>query len=493
MYTPRDYQQNGIDSCIEILTSPKPRREIVVSPTAGGKSLYVAFAAKALKSPIIILQPSKELLKQNYQKYIDLGGEAEIYSASLKSLSIGKVTFATIGSIINKVEEVKKLGVKNLIIDECHLGTQSNSQIRRFINGVGIKNVLGLTATPVYLKGGMDGAELKMMNRVKGSLFKDIAHVTQISELVSKKFWSRLDYNIEDQDVSFLRANSNGSDFTKESQKEFYDGNNLKNKVIEHVKNLRAEGRKSILIFVPTIDEAEELGNVIPRSAVVHSKLKPSERDSIIDSFRNLEIDVVINVNILSVGFDHPQLDAIITCRSTMSIAIFYQQIGRGVRIFPGKESCKIIDLSENVKKFGIVEDLNFTKIDGWGWGLFNKDVLLSNYPMSGIKRPTKDSLFKSVERKRIDKRNSESLSTKRINILDAIKMSEYSENGVLFHTGVKDVPSTIIWFGKYNGKTVKEIHKENNKYFPWMIDNFEWKGLRMNSLKKEINILLKL
>ena len=493
MYKPRDYQQAGIDACIDILNSSKQRREIVVSPTAGGKSLYVAFSVKAMDSPVIVLQPSKELLKQNYQKYIDLGGEAEIYSASLKTLSLGKVTFATIGSIKNKITEVKAMGVKNLIIDEAHLGTQSNSQIRRFISGVGIKNVLGLTATPVYLKGGMNGSELKMMNRVQGSLFKDIAHVTQIRELVDKDFWSKLDYRIENIDESFLKANSAGSDFTLESQKEFYEGNELRDKVITHVKNLRGIGRKSILVFVPTIEEADELGRLIKNSAVVHSKLKDSERDSIIEGFKNLEIDVVINVNILSVGFDHPQLDAIITCRSTMSIAIFYQQIGRGVRIFPGKESCIIIDLSGNVKKFGIVENLNFTHIDGWGWGLFNEDKLLTNYPMSAIKRPTKESLIRSVEKKRFDKLNSESIHTSKINIFDAIRMSSLSENGVLFYAGKKEKPKTTLWFGKYKGKTLEQIHKENKNYFPWLIDNFEWKGEKMTRLKREISIILKL
>lgn len=464
MYTPRDYQEYGIRACVEILTSKKPRKEIVVSPTAGGKSLYVAFSALAVDYPLIVLQPSKELLIQNYDKFTELGGEAEIYCADLKLRNIGKVTFATIGSIKKEIAKIKELGVKGLIIDEAHLGTKSQSAIRKFIKDVGITNVLGLTATPVYLEGGMNGAELKMINRVRGALFRDIAHVTQIGELVEKKFWSRLLYLEEELDINLLKLNSNGSDYTLESQKKFYEGNFLEKKIISYVDRLNRDGRKSILIFVPSIEDAESLSNLLPGSKTVHSLTDKKERDQIIKDFKNLKQQVVINVNVLSVGFDHPQLDAIITARATNSIAIYYQQIGRGVRIHPLKKNCRVIDLSGNVKNFGKVELLNFEYIEGWGWGMFTEDKLLSNYPMQAKKRPTKDSLRRGVKKER-DK---------------------------IFRVS-KEEPEIRIWFGKYKDKTLSEIQKENDKYLPWMIDNMNFNGSKMIKLKKQIEIILKL
>lgn len=466
MYTPRDYQESGISASISILKSDSQRREIVVSPTAGGKSLYVAFAAKSVDFPIIVLQPGKELLKQNYNKFIELGGEAEIFSNSMKSFNIGKVTFATIGSIKKMHAEIKKLGVKAIIIDEAHLGTQSGSDIRTFIKSAGIKNVLGLTATPIYLKGGLNGAELKMINRVKGSLFKTIAHVTQISELVEKRFWSKLLYTVEDVNDTLLELNTNGSDYTLESQKEYYEGNLLESKIISYVDRLIKNERKSILIFVPTIEAAISLSSLIPGSRAIYSGIKDKERDEIVEGFKNLKIPVVINVNILSVGFDHPQLDAIITARSTASIAIYYQQIGRGVRIHPLKKNCRIIDLSGNNKTFGKVEELNFENIPGWGWGMFTGDKLLSNYPMAAKNRPTKKSLLNSVEKKRKQ-------------IFDVKRYTP-------------DKP-TEIWFGKYKGKKLEQVHKENEHYLPWVYDNFNFKGDKMLKLKKEIETILNL
>lgn len=466
MYSPRDYQEEGIRVSSEILNSKKQRREIVISPTAGGKSLYVAFAVKSVDFPVIVLQPNVELLKQNYAKYLEIGGEAKIYSASMKSSEIGKVTFATIGSIKKAAEEVKSLGVRAIIIDEAHLGTQSGSDISDFIKSAGIVNVLGLTATPLYLKGGLGGAELKMMNRVRGAMFKDIAHVTQISELVGKGFWSKILYTVEKIDNSLLQLNSNSSDYTLESQKEYYKGNELENKICDYVRRLKKDNRKSILIFVPTIDDAESLSTFIPGSRVIHSKTKSKERVEIVDGFKDMSIDVVINVNILSVGFDHPRLDAIITARSTASINIYYQQIGRGVRIHKDKKNCRVIDLSGNYETFGKVEDINFEKIPGWGWGMFSGDKLLSNYPIAATKRPTKESLVRGVKSK----------------IKETFSVSRYKEEEPI-----------IIWFGKHKGKSVNKVHEDFPFYLPWVMDNFDFGNTKMIKLKRQIEKILNL
>jgi len=466
MYTPFNHQEIPIQVCTDILKSVKPRKEIVVAPTGCGKSLYIGFAANAVDFPLIVLQPSKELLKQNYEKYTDLGGQAEIFSSSLKLKNIGKVTFATIGSIKNKVAEFKAMGIKAIVIDEVHLGSKSGSQIRKFIKDVGINNVLGLTATPLYLQSGLNGAELKMMTKVKGTIFRDIAYVTQIDELVRTGFWTPLVYRVINQDGSVLMSNSSGADYTLDSLKKFYKSNDIEKQIIKHVEDFKAEDKKSVLIFVSDISEAEALGEKIPGSKVVHSKTNPIERDKIIEGFKDLSIQVVINVNVLSVGFDHPRLDAIITARPTMSIAVYYQQIGRGVRIHPDKKDCAVVDLSGNFSKFGKVENLKFEFIEGWGWGLFAGDELLSNYPMQAKKRPTISSLIASVE-------------TKRKKIFDSKNNSSVS--------------SIRFWFGKYSGKTVEKVYEENKSYLAWMFDEFEFKGDKMKALKVEIKQILKL
>ena len=313
----------------------------------------------------------------------------------VKCEEISRVTYATIGTLKKFSEELKALKVKKAIIDECHLSTKPGSQMRDLFKNIGITHVVGLTATAMYLDGGLTGARLKMMNRTRWKMFSDIRYVTQISELVEKGYWSKLKYNIIDTDETYLQENSNGSDFTVNSQRDYYKANNLEGQIIEEIKNLKKQGRKSILIFVPTIEEAEDLKSKFPGSETVHSKMDTKERDRVVLGFKNLSVSVVFNVNVLSVGFDHPQLDGIITARSTSSVALFYQQIGRGVRIHPDKEDCSVTDFSGNVKRFGPVEGLHYENIPYYGWGLFNvKNQLLTDHPIKATNRPTIESLM---------------------------------------------------------------------------------------------------
>lgn len=474
MFKLRNYQDKGVNACKEVLLSKTSTKQVVVAPTGAGKSIYIAYSAKSVITPIIILQPSKELLKQNYEKFTQIGGKASIYSVSTKEFQrkkipytringeeipcqeIGHVTYATIGSITKDWEKFKKLKVKHIIIDECHINTQGSNKIKSFIKKVGIKNVLGLTATPVYLQSGSDGAVLKIITRTNPKLFSRIKHVTQISELVRNKYWSPLVYRVFEEDGSILTPNTTGAEFTEKSQQEFYELNDLDKKVTTIIEKLRKQGRrKSILIFVPTIASADELQKKIKNSKVVHSKTSQKNREQIIDDFKNLKIDVVINVNVLSVGFDHPRLDTIITTRPTLSIGIYYQQIGRGVRIHPEKESCAVVDLSGNFRRFGKVEELNFENLEGYGWGMFKGDILLSDYPMMGINRPTKKSLG----------------------------LSRGASGYVKFD------------FGKYEGKTIDVVGREDKQYLVWMYDNFnfEFKREKGKILKEDLKNYLKL
>lgn len=428
-FTLRDYQESGIISCLEILQSKKKTcKELVISPTAGGKSIYVAETVKRLNEPLLILQPSKELLKQNYWKFVKVGGNASICCASLKTKTrkgveyteledgtlvkckdISKITYATVGTVKKFAKELKSAGVKKAIIDEAHLSTKAGTEVRKLFKEVGITHVVGLTATALYLESGLNGASLKMMNRVRWKMFSGIRNVTQINHLVEHGFWSKLLYQVNDTDESYLKENSSGSDFTVQSQRNYYKSNNLKDQIIEEVNNLLSEGRKSILVFLPTIEEADDLFASFPNSATVHSKMDSKTRDYVVNAFKDLVIPVVFNVNVLSVGFDHPELDAIITARSTSSIALFYQQIGRGVRIHPNKKNCKVVDFSGNVKRFGRVEGLHYSNVPYYGWGLFNENnELLTDFPISAKKRPTKESLIEQGEKEAKQKENKE-------------------------------------------------------------------------------------
>ena len=314
----RDYQLEPVAIGIEFFNTPKMAPSIIVAPTAFGKSIVIAYIAKGINEKVLVIQPSKELLEQNYNKLINLGGKASIYSASMGEKEIGDITYATIGSIINIAWKFRELGITKVIIDECdRYPRDKNGQLRKFIDGMKATHVLGLTATPLKLQTNMSEtgpySKLVMLtNRSKhGAFFKHIIHVSQIEEIVKMGFWAPLEYQSYDFNTGALVYNSSGAEYTNDSIARAYENQNLQDKIVKKVREL--QDRKSILIAVPTIEQATQLAGKIPSAAVVHGETPTGERNRIIEEFRNQKIRVIVQVNVLTVGFDYPELDCLIT------------------------------------------------------------------------------------------------------------------------------------------------------------------------------------
>ena len=387
----RPNQIEPVKKGVEFFLKKKADPSIIVAPTAFGKSIVIAAIAKEVGEKLIIIQPSKELLEQNYNKFIGLGGEASIYSASMNEKEIGNITYATIGSIIRIAHKFKDLGISKVIIDECdRFPREPGGMLRKFLTAAKITHVLGLTATPLKLQTNMDEhfqpfSKLVMLTSKskKGNFFKEIIHVAQIKEMCELGFWSPLQYESYDFNTGELVYNSTGAEFTDDSIKRAYKNNDIGGKIVRRVAELT--DRKSILIAVPTIDEAMDLSGRIPMSAPMYSGMPDKERQQVISDFKSGRLRVVVQVTILSVGFDHPELDCIITGRPTASLSWWYQFVGRVTRIHPDKRNGLVVDFVGSVPKFGKVEDLYF-KYEAPLWKLYGEQQkLLTGIPLREI------------------------------------------------------------------------------------------------------------
>lgn len=368
MYELRDYQKEASDKGVEFLLSKNSYHSgVIVAPTGSGKSLIIADIAKKLDGNMIVFQPSKELLDQNYEKFTSYGNEAKIYSASKNTKEIGKVTFATIGSVFKKPELFKHF--QYCLLDECHLVSPvKSSMYQKFLSDLNMK-LLGLTATPIRLKHygfPEKHAKLCMLDRTRPRVFTKYVHVTQIQDLVDRGFFAKTEYQTNPFDRSELQVNSTGGDYTEESMFYALEKQDVLGRIVESIPILQASGRKHILVFLPSVKEAaivaEKAGG-----AYVSGKTKKKLREDILSAFKSGKIPFVSNVGVLTTGFDFPELDTVILGRPTMSLALYYQMIGRGVRPAPGKDKCHIVDFVGNVKHFGRVEDLVIKDEDGWG------------------------------------------------------------------------------------------------------------------------------
>jgi DNA repair protein RadD len=453
----RTNQELPVAIGVEFFKTPKMKPSIIVAPTAFGKSIVIAHIAKGIDEKVLVLQPSKELLEQNYNKFTILGGTASIYSASMGEKEIGRVTYATIGSIVNIAHEFKHLGFTKVIIDECDRYPRTKSgMLRRFVEGMKASHVLGLTATPLKLQTNMSEtgpySKLVMLtNRSKhGMFFRHILHVSQIQEMVEQKFWTPLVYQSYDFNTGELVYNSNGAEYTNKSIEKAYQNQNIEDKIVKKCSELT--DRKSILVAVPTIEQAMKLAQRIPNAAIVTGDTPKDERNRIIDEFKSRQIRVVVQVNVLTVGFDYPELDCLITGRPTASISWWYQFVGRGTRIHPDKKNCLIVDFVGSYERFGKVEELYYKEDDEGTWELYGENK-------------------------------------KQITGIPIHEIGFHLEGGIDITKKVDkdgDEQKVFMTFGKYKGKPVRSLPPYYRK---WLLDNITWNPYN-KKIKEEIERL---
>jgi len=451
----RPYQEKILNDTLDYINNPanKGVGGLVVAPMASGKSLMIGSIANAVEGGVLVIQPSVELLHQNLEKYEFYGSKASIYSAKAGVKEIGKVTFATIGSIYKKANEFKKMGVETVLIDEAQYApTVSNSMYKQFLKVLRPKNIIGFTATPcrLYAMGTREDnySVLNLItNRIKNEhpIFKKMVSVLQVQEIY-KEFWSPINYELYDFDTKTLRLNSTGSEYTEESIKKAIAEQGINNHIYNRVMDLNKQGITKILVFNDCLETANKMASLIPNSAVLSSHTTPEERTRIVEEFKQGKIWNVFNYTILQAGFDYPELQAVIIGRPTNSYVFYMQSCGRGVRIHPNKKDVRIIDYCNNVKKFGKLEELTVEYVKNHGWGMFSNNKLLTGVRM-GTMTVTKDDLLGNVH-------------------------------------GKQEPDDIKFWFGKHNGKKPSEVPLN---YLRWVNGEMKIKG---SSSEKMIRLI---
>ncbi len=371
MYELRPYQKEAVEK--GLATFSRGGRDVLVEPTGSGKSLIIASIAKELDGDTIVFQPSAEILHQNLSKLREFAPNLSVgvFSASLGTKTLGKVTFATIGTIYNQKDMWRLFD--NVIIDEAHLVNSKGGMYDEFIKEHG-GAVLGLTATPYRLhsyedyKTGERAVVAKMLNRTRPKIFDNIVHITQISEMYEQGFLCPVRYTIKEKyKHEQLTLNSTGMDFTDKSLKQYNEDNNTIEEAVKIIKELVAGGAKHILVFNKFVEEAEVLSSLLRNADItaetISAKTPKKDRVELLENFRNGNTKVVTNVGVLTTGFDFPELDCIVLARPTQSVALYYQMIGRGVRIAEGKKQVDVVDMCGNVNRFGKIETFELLQV----------------------------------------------------------------------------------------------------------------------------------
>lgn len=387
---------------MEFLYDSSDKTSVATLPTAWGKSLLLSWLGVTLHEDghkVLMVVPSVELLKQNLEKIESYGlVEVGVFSGSMSRKESDKpIIIATVNSLKGAHTELKDY--KYILVDEAHFKYPSKGgTFKTFIQKVKPKKILGVTATPFSLgtKGGF--SVLNMLSKQPYAIFKTMCHITQISEVIAEKRWSPIKYINYPYIREGLVLNTTGNDFTEESIAEVNKLNNVNNIAAKLIQKLE-KGDKAIC-YVESVDVGETLCDWLKSKGVaveiITANTKKKDRSNIVKTFKETkEIRCLINVGTLTMGLDCPDLTHIVMARPTNSLALYYQIIGRGVRVLKGKTHFNYTDLCGNIDHFGGIETLTVEFVVGYGWAVFNGEKLITGIPLNISKEIFKEDLLK--------------------------------------------------------------------------------------------------
>lgn len=406
MYVLRDYQQAAVNAVYDHIRN-RATNPCVVIPTAGGKTPVIATLCRdsvtAWNGRVLILAHVKELLQQSADKLQAICPTVRvgIYSAGLKRRETdAPVIIAGIQSVHDKATLLGNFDL--VIVDEAHL-IGEEGMYRKLIADLQEINpdlrVIGLTATPYRLS---SGAICK-----PDGILNEVCYEVSVKVLMNRQFLCKMVSKaaLAQVDTSALRVVR--GEFDPEQSARLFDDaaepaaleilertiGSQRNSVLIFCQNIahartvarilrgkaesiRVEGRKQLAsveglfgeradpaIVADYLDDAGRPTDALRYSladamgvAEIYGDTHADDRAEILADFKAGKIKYLINVGVLTTGFDAPNIDCVCLLRATASAGLFYQMVGRGFRIHPDKTDCLVLDFGENVKRHGPVD-----------------------------------------------------------------------------------------------------------------------------------------
>ncbi|WP_213995658.1 DEAD/DEAH box helicase [Arsukibacterium sp.] len=356
----RDYQQQAVDAAVAHFKQ-SGQSAVMVLPTGAGKSLVLAELARVAKGRVLILTHVKELVAQNAEKVGLLTTAGSIFAAGLDQKdSSAKTVIASVQSAGRNLAQFNQ-AFSLLIIDECHrVSLDKDSQYQQLFSHLRQHNptlkILGLTATPYRLGAGWI-YQRHYHGRVGSTelaTFDCCIFDLPLRPLINKGYLAKpvlLDGLSAQYDFSSLTPMS-GMDYSEQQIESVLGKMGRATKLIVGQLCQLAATKQGVIIFAATVRHAEEVLGLLQengqQAGLLTATTANAERDQLIVAFKAKQLKFLVNVAVLTTGFDAPHVDLIAILRPTASVSLFQQMVGRGLRSSPGKTHCLIIDYAAN-------------------------------------------------------------------------------------------------------------------------------------------------
>lgn len=358
----RPYQQEAHDAAWQhVKTSIETC--LIEAATGAGKSHIIAALAHTIHGHtgkrVLCLAPSAELVTQNREKFLATGNRASMFSASAGGKELRyPVVFGSPLTVKNRISRFAD-GYAAVIVDEAHGLTPTLKSIIDAMRAGNPKlRVIGTTATP-YRMG--DGYIFRMWpdGRVnddyttRDPYFMNLVSRITAPELIGMGFLTPPVIGTpgaEGYDTSAMQVNARGQFDKADVDKAYHGKGRLTSQIVADVIE-QCRNRQGVMFFAATIQHAQEVMESLPPelSAIVTGATPKRERDSILARFKDRQIKYLVNVAVLTTGFDAPHVDCIAILRKTESAGLWAQIMGRGLRLDDGKADCLVLDYTSNI------------------------------------------------------------------------------------------------------------------------------------------------
>lgn len=345
-----DYQIEDLKTIFKHLEEGEGNGNLLYQlPTGGGKTVVFSEIARRYiektGKKVVVLTHRIELSLQTSKMLRGFGVKNKIINSEVKELTDQDnfMCFVAMVETLNNRLQEEKVEIKNIglvIIDEAHYNS-----FRKLFKFFKDSTILGVTATPLS-----SNIKLPMKDNYKKLIVGE-----SIASLINKKFLAKA--NVYNYDVSLqsLKLGISG-DYTVKSSDELYSNQSMLGKLVSAYKEI-AEGTKT-LIFNNGINTSRYVYETFKKAGYnirhLDNKNSASERKEILEWFSETPDAILTSVSILTTGFDEPSVETIILNRATRSLTLYFQMIGRGSRILPEKEEFTVVDLGNNVARFGL-------------------------------------------------------------------------------------------------------------------------------------------
>ena len=347
------FQQSTIDAILEELLANSENFNLLFQlPTGGGKTVIFSEIARRYiektQKKVLILTHRIELSVQTSKQLTAIKVDNKVINSEVKDLPNQdeyNCFIAMVETLNNRLNDDKNF-IKNVglvIVDEAHYN--SFRKIFTFYDGI---NILGVTATPLS-----SNKALPLNDNYDKLIIGE-----SISSLIESGYLADAESYTYDVNLHGLKIGSNG-DFTVSSSDVVYGNYFMQEKLLFAYEEV-AIGQKT-LIFNSGIETSMRVEETFKKRGFqirhLDSTFSDKDRKEVLSWFKTTDDAILTSVGILTTGYDEPTVRAIILNRATRSLTLYHQMIGRGSRKLPNKDQFKLIDLGNNVRRFGIWQD----------------------------------------------------------------------------------------------------------------------------------------